>query len=191
MERVAKSKIYTKTGDRGATSLYTGERLSKTNPVFDALGNTDELNSSLGLAAAACSEDSQIMNIIFTIQNRLMDIGACIATFQSSEDTDKLLKTRFDPSHISVLENWIDILDAALPKLTNFILPSGGEASSRLHMSRSICRRAERSLAALLERQEIDENVFVYINRLSDLLFVMARTMAYRQGKGEVIYQKQ
>lgn len=186
-----KSNIYTKTGDQGTSSLYTGERRSKTSEIFDALGNLDELNASLGLAALTITQYQDILLMVNTIQSRLFDVGSCVATPINSEDAEKVARMRFDISNITDVEGWIDILDSELPVLRNFILPSGGEASSRLHLARAICRRAERSLTYLLERNELDQNVFTYINRLSDLLFVMARTMANREGHAEIIYRKQ
>lgn len=129
--------------------------------------------------------------MLTSIQSRLLDLGGCIATPQTSEHKEKVEKMKFSPQFTHQLEEWIDSLDAELPQLKNFILPSGGETSSRLHVARSVCRRAERSLVPLLESGELDESAFIFMNRLSDFLFILARTAAQRDGHPEVIYRKE
>ncbi|CAG9331184.1 MMAB_2 [Blepharisma stoltei] len=184
-------KIYTKTGDKGRSSLYTGERRSKDNQIFHALGNTDELNAHIGMAATACNNQSDILAMLTSIQSRLLDLGGCIATPKTSENQEKVNKMQFNPNHTQQLEQWIDGLQENLPQLKCFILPSGGEASSRLHVARAVCRRAERSLVPLLESGELDENAYMFMNRLSDFLFVLARTAAHREGIEEIKYKKE
>lgn len=189
-----KSKIYTKTGDFGTSSLYTGEVMDKNDMTFEALGCVDEVNSALGLvisiqALVACMYDD-LKAIIVYLQSRLIDIGSCLATPTASEDLEKLARVHFPNEHIEKIEEYIDLLDNELPQLTQFILPSGGECSARLHMTRSICRRAERCVVSLNKRENINSAVLIFLNRLSDLIFVMARTCASRDGIAEVPYKK-
>jgi ATP:cob(I)alamin adenosyltransferase len=123
------------------------------------------------------------------IQSRLFDVGAVVATPRNS-DSEKVQMTSFDKAATDRLENWIDVLDSRLPPLCNFILPSGGEAAARLHLARSVCRRAERSLVKLARDGDVDENTFKFMNRLSDFLFVAARTMTSAKGLEEKIWKK-
>jgi cob(I)alamin adenosyltransferase len=123
------------------------------------------------------------------IQSRLLDVGSVVATPRSSS-SEKLSKVSFDPNHVTSLESWIDHLDSSLPPLKNFILPSGGEAAARLHVARSVCRRAERSLVKQYEAGDIDEHTYKFMNRLSDFLFIAARTVAHRENHLEVIWKK-
>ncbi len=177
--------------------------MPKSNLVFDALGNTDELNSSLGLAREFCSElhannrnlesfGADIENKLASIQSTLLDIGSFIAT-PKTKATEKQLErlSKFNTKCTSDLEKWIDTFENELPALRNFILPSGGKLASTLHLSRSICRRLERSMQPLLQTNDLDAEVAVYVNRLSDFLFVCARFSAMKQGKEETIYKKQ
>ena len=173
-----KSSIYTRTGDTGASSLFSGERRSKDDSVFAALGDVDELNSCLGLAREFCSEagvglDDQLVYI----QSRLLDAGSAVATPLSAASASAVARTLFPPDAVATLEGWLDALDAQLPPLTAFILPSGGRASASLHAARSVCRRAERSVWPLtVGRHDCEPSVAVFLNRLSDYLFVAART---------------
>lgn len=123
------------------------------------------------------------------IQSRLLDVGSVIATPQSSA-SEKIAKVAFDPTHVASLESWIDHLDSQLPPLKNFILPSGGETAARLHVARSVCRRAERSIVKQFEGGDIDEHTYKFMNRLSDFLFIAARTIAHRDNHPEVIWKK-
>lgn len=124
------------------------------------------------------------------IQSRLLDVGSVIATPISSGH-EKLSRVAFKADYVNSLESWIDLLDKELPPLKNFILPSGGEASARLHVARSVCRRAERSMVKQFLQGDIDESTYKFINRLSDFLFVAARTMASREKQEEVIWKKE
>lgn len=195
--QTSKFKIYTKTGDKGKSSLYTGERRVKNDVIFDALGDTDELNSTLGLAREFCLEitnkdvsmlaESQLIKV----QSILLDIGSHIATPRTNSPQKQLDRlANFDENLIKELELWIDEFDKELPTLKNFILPSGGKFASTVHMCRSICRRAERSLQPLLQSKDLDSNVCVYMNRLSDYLFTLARFAALKEEKNETIYKK-
>ncbi|CAF1088367.1 unnamed protein product [Brachionus calyciflorus] len=197
-----KIKIYTKTGDKGTTSLFTGERRPKNDIFFDALGNTDELNSSLGLTREFCLEMAKnnpslketselIEGLLVKIQSTLLDIGSHLATPRSKASSKQLERiANFDSSLTNELEKYIDKFETELPVLKNFILPSGGKCASGLHLSRSICRRLERSIQPLLQSKDLDPNVQAYINRLSDFLFVCARYIAMKEGRVETIYKK-
>jgi cob(I)alamin adenosyltransferase len=128
--------------------------------------------------------------VLETIQSRLIDIGSCLAVIDDEENQEKLQRVSFDCEYSGDLERIIDLLDSELPMLTQFILPSGGESSARAHLARSICRRAERSIIKLKSCHKVSQNVMTFMNRLSDLLFVMARTFARRDGVVEKTYKK-
>ncbi|RUS72197.1 hypothetical protein EGW08_020046 [Elysia chlorotica] len=183
------NKIYTKTGDKGTSSTYTGERRPKDDAIFEALGTTDELSSALGLAAEFCREAGHpLEDHIQTIQCVLQDAGSVIATPASSAREAHKRNVVFNTQFVNDLESWIDEMTAELPPLENFILPSGGKSASSLHLARSVSRRAERSLAPLIRAKEIDEETLRFLNRLSDYLFTAARFCATREGREEKIY---
>jgi len=192
MSDYKRSKIYTKTGDKGTSSLYNGERRNKDDLVFEALGAIDELNAALGVAREYCTiQDNGIDSYINEIQSRLFDVGSSIATPRTNSPAIKLAKTSFDEENVTTLEKWIDTIDANLPPLKNFILPSGGLASSHLHVARTICRRAERRVVSLSRaEEEVEESICKYLNRLSDFLFVAARLSSMKEGKPESIWKK-
>lgn len=186
-------KIYTRTGDKGTSALYTGERRSKDDLIFHVLGNTDELSSHLGLAREFCQEAGNgISEQLEKVQCILQDLGSHVATPRTSSQAMRLARTQFDTSGdlAKELERWIDVMDEQLPPLKNFILPSGGRAASALHISRSVCRRAERSMVPLVKDQIAEESAQRYLNRLSDFLFTAARFAAFKDGKDETIYKK-
>ncbi|PIA19747.1 hypothetical protein COEREDRAFT_90418 [Coemansia reversa NRRL 1564] len=183
-------KMYTRTGDKGASAIFTGERRPKDDAVFEALGTSDELSSMIGLAIAHL-EDTTANSLIprlEIIQCLLQDVGSNIATPVGSKSQAKVKRTRFDADghYCTKLETWIDELSEGLPVHRSFILPSGGLAASTLHVARTICRRAERSLVPLME--DIDKEAFIFVNRLSDFLFIAARWVAMKQGVTEKIY---
>lgn len=172
------SKIYTRTGDKGTTSLFTGKRVSKANPFIEALGAVDEGNCCIGFAVAALPKEApfqQTREQLELIQHALFDLGAALATPRTSKETNKLEKTRFDSEAIDLIESWIDAMDQQLPPLQTFILPGGHVAGAALHMSRSMIRRAERLVVPLFDQAEVIQAVVVYLNRLSDYLFIASR----------------
>ncbi|GJJ69768.1 cob(I)alamin adenosyltransferase [Entomortierella parvispora] len=190
-EQPKKSQLYTRTGDKGESSLYNGERRAKTDRIFEALGAVDELNSSIGIAHHYCVKSNNgLAEQLIEIQCNLQDIGSNIATPRHDASEIQLRNTAFDEGHIEKLEGWIDTLDAQLPPLRNFILPSGGESSIFLHQARSICRRAERTAIPVVEAEDADESVGKYLNRLSDYLFAAARFAAKHDKMEENLYKK-
>jgi cob(I)alamin adenosyltransferase len=189
-------KIYTRTGDKGESSLFNGQRRRKDSNVFAALGDSDELNAALGLASAHCLADggpraSHIIPHLGLVQSRLLDLGSAIATPLTQSSEKHLARASFDDGGhtASQLEDWMDAMDAELPQLRNFILPGGGVASASLHVARAICRRAERSVVPLVLEGECEDAAAIYLNRLSDYLFVAARYVAVDSG-GDSVYQK-
>ncbi len=171
-------KIYTKTGDRGDTSLYTGQRLAKNDPVFDAIGDVDELNSCLGVVCSILSPDKQfgeIVSQLIMVQHALFDLGAALATPRTRASSSKVDKTRFDHEASGLLEQWIDLMEQQLSPLHSFILPGGHQGGAMLHLARSICRRAERRVVPLNKQADVSDHLLIYLNRLSDYLFVVSR----------------
>jgi cob(I)alamin adenosyltransferase len=175
-------KIYTKTGDRGETSLFDGSRVSKADARVDAYGEVDELNACLGSARAALEGDD-LGALIESIQRELFAIGARLAD-PSSRIAQRVRKAVVTEADVERLEHAIDRLEGELPPLRRFILPGGSEGGARLHLARTVCRRAERRVVAL-GADAVEPAVVVYLNRLSDLLFVMARAANRRAGAGE------
>ncbi|XP_031712365.1 corrinoid adenosyltransferase MMAB isoform X2 [Anarrhichthys ocellatus] len=184
-------KIYTKTGDKGFSSTFTGERRPKEDHIFEALGSTDELSSAIGLAREFCLDKGHTFTYqLDKIQCILQDVGSNIATPRSSARESHIKKTTFTAQPIADLENWIDKFTEELPPLTNFILPSGGKGSAALHLARTVCRRAERSVAPIVRTGEADPDVAKFLNRLSDYLFTAARYAAMKDGNEETIYKR-
>uniref|UniRef100_A0A8C9WQ41 Corrinoid adenosyltransferase MMAB n=1 Tax=Scleropages formosus TaxID=113540 RepID=A0A8C9WQ41_SCLFO len=184
-------KIYTKTGDKGFSSTFTGERRPKEDPVFEALGATDELSSAIGLAREFCIEQGHpFVEELDKIQCVLQDVGSNIATPLSSARESHIKKTKFTGQPVSELESWIDRYTEELPPLTSFILPSGGKSSAALHVARAVCRRAERRVASIVRTGEADTDVARFLNRLSDYLFTVARYAALKEGHQEKIYRR-
>lgn len=180
-------KIYTKTGDKGETSLYGGTRVSKAAARVESYGTLDELNAFIGLAKAEIS-DEKVLSQLQKIQFDLFTVGSEAAT-----PTDKMFlangKSRLDllisEEEIIELEHWMDDLDAELEPLRFFILPSGGKAAATIHVCRTVCRRAERSMVFLSETEEVRPELIKYLNRLSDYLFVLARYISKISGEKE------
>lgn len=173
-------KIYTGGGDGGRTSLFSGERVGKDAQRVEAYGTLDELNSLLGWAETqtACPEISEILT---SLQSELFEAGADLATVG-----DRRRVRRLDEEDWRRLESLIDKLDGKLPPLRNFVLPGGSAAASVIHMARSVCRRGERLLVRLMRAEPgVNEHLLVYLNRLSDLLFVLARYENFQSGAEE------
>ena len=170
-------KIYTKTGDSGETSLFDNTRVSKADARVDAFGEVDEVNACLG-AARAAGVDEDVAAALESIQKDLFALGARLAD-PSTRIAVRVTKAAITPSDIERLEQTIDRLEGELPPLRRFILPGGSAAGALLHLARTVCRRAERRVIAL-GPDATDPIVIVYLNRLSDLLFVMARAVNHR-----------
>lgn len=166
-------KIYTKTGDKGETGLFGGERVSKDSPRISAYGTIDELNSFIGLAVTKVKSED-VRKSLLKVQNYLFTIGADLAT-PESERPGKLKIQRTPSSFYEETEKIIDGFEKQLDELKNFILPGGTESAALLHICRTICRRAEREIVALKKSVTIGENILIFLNRLSDLLFVLSR----------------
>jgi len=175
-------KIYTKAGDAGETSLFDQTRVSKGDPRVDAYGEVDELNAALG-AARAAGLDADLTGVLDAIQKELFAIGARLAD-PSHRIAARVTKADVVDTQIARLEATIDRLEETLPPLRRFILPGGSPGGSLLHLARTICRRAERRVVSLPE--PVDPVIVVYLNRLSDLLFVMARAANHRSGVTEI-----
>jgi len=191
-----KSRVYTKTGDKGTSSLFNMTRRSKADDYFYALGDTDELNAHIGLVRAQCDAESEsgrygeLPEHLAEIQSRLFDIGAHLATPRTSSNDAQKKRTEFCEHHVHTLEEWIDGMETELPPIRNFILPGGNLVSSHLHVARSVCRRAERQTVPLVNREDAEQVVQQYLNRLSDFLFVAARFVAHRAGCKETLWKK-
>jgi cob(I)alamin adenosyltransferase len=184
-------KIYTKTGDAGETSLFDQTRVSKADARVDAYGEVDELNACLGVARASIA-DPEIGAAIDLVQRDLFALGAMLAD-PGSRIAVRVTKASIDDAGVERLEQTIDRLEAGLPPLRRFILPGGSSSGAALHLARTVCRRAERRVVALQAASEeangghtVNPIVVVYLNRLSDLLFVMARAVNHRAGVREV-----
>jgi cob(I)alamin adenosyltransferase len=175
-------KIYTKTGDSGQTSLFDSTRVSKADARVDAYGEVDEANACLG-AARAAGLDADLSAALATIQQELFAVGARLAD-PSTRIAGRVTKVAVLPAQIERMEQLIDRLEGELPPLRRFILPGGSPAGSLLHLARTICRRAERRVVGL-GADAVDPIVVIYLNRLSDLLFVMARAANHRAGIAE------
>ncbi len=175
-------KIYTKTGDAGETSLFDGTRVPKTDARVVAYGEVDELQAWLGLAAAA-GLDAELRDMTIALQRDLFALGARLAD-PAHRIAPRVTKVMIDDRSVAKLEGWIDQLEAALPPLRHFILAGGAISGAALHVARTVCRRAERATLAL-GPEAVEPVVRVYLNRLSDLLFVMARATNQRAGVRE------
>lgn len=185
-------KIYTRTGDKGETSLYTGQRVPKNDPTIEAIGTVDETNSAIGVALAMMPRDAKFSTIreqLETIQHALFDVGASIATPRTKAATGKLEKTRFDEEATHRLEKWMDSFEDQLAPLKSFILPGGQSAGAMLHLARSICRRAERLILPLNLQADVSDSVLVYLNRLSDYLFMVSRVVNHMMDCPETLWE--
>jgi len=175
-------KIYTKTGDSGETSLFDGTRVAKNDPRVAAYGDVDELQAALGVAAAA-GLDPELTTVIVALQRDLFALGARLAD-PSQRIAPRVSKVMIDEASVARLEAWIDQLEIGLPPLRHFILSGGSTGGAALHLARTVCRRAERAVLSL-GGGAVDPILLVYLNRISDLLFVMARAANHRAGAAE------
>ena len=173
------SKIYTRTGDDGSTGLGDGTRVPKDSPRVNAYGTVDELNSAIGIVLAQELPDA-VREMLVEIQHELFDLGGelCIPGMAMVGDAD-----------VTRLEQRLDSLNDELPPLKDFILPGGGAAAAHCHLARTICRRAEREVVVLSRTEDVRPEAIRYLNRLSDLLFVIARVLARASGHGEVLWR--
>jgi cob(I)alamin adenosyltransferase len=174
------SKIYTRTGDEGSTGLGDGSRVAKENLRVESYGTVDETNSAIGVVLGNAGVAAEIRRVLTEVQHDLFDLGGelCIPGH-----------VMINASHVERLENELDALNEDLPPLKEFILPGGGPAAAACHLARAICRRAERRCWSLARVENVSPEALKYLNRLSDLLFVMARVLA-RAGEGEVVWRR-
>jgi|SRR5688572_19368521 len=179
------TKVYTRTGDDGTTSLGAGQRVPKDALRVETYGTVDELNSNVGVALAADLEPT-VADALRRIQNDLFHLGSDLCVTEQ----DKTVRPvpRIEPRHVDALEDLIDRLSADLPPLENFVLPGGTPGAAQLHVARAVCRRAERLAVTLSRSESVGGHVVVYLNRLSDLLFVMARWENRKKATPDVLW---
>ena len=180
-------RIYTRTGDDGGTALFGGGRVPKDDDRVEAYGDVDELNASLGMARAV-ETMPRIDEVLVPVQRDLFAIGALLATPDHDKMQQQLAKARVDEERIAQLERAIDEAEGELEPLRAFIVPGGTPKAAALHVARTVCRRAERRVVHLAREVPLPPLVVVYLNRLSDLLFVLARLANRRAGAGEVTW---
>ncbi len=176
--------IYTRAGDKGETGLIGGKRVAKDDARIEATGQVDELSSVIGIVIAF-SDDNELREMLTKIQRTLFVVGADLATPAG----EKIAIPRLSPSKVSEIEALIDKVDADLPKIESFILPGGSKTASLMHLARTICRKAERRVIALNRHEKVNEAIPIYLNRLSDLLFVLARRINYRKKIPETLWR--
>lgn len=174
------TKIYTKTGDKGETGLSGGKRVRKDCPVIQAIGDVDELNSVIGIVLAHDMSE-ELKNILITMQHQLFNFGAQL----NNADFDLI-----SDAMIIDIETHLDNYNKNLPPLKNFILPGGGQAAAICHLARAVCRRAERSVVAMSKEKDINPNLQIYLNRLSDFLFVACRVLSKYSDQEETIWNQ-
>lgn len=180
-------KIYTKTGDAGDTGLFGGGRVAKDHARVAAYGDVDELNSSIGVARAALP-GAAFNPLLEEIQRDLFAIGGHLATPDPDKVRAALAKAELTEARVRIMEEAIDTADQELPPLRAFVLPGGGAGAAALHVARTVCRRAERSVVGLARSADVPPLFVVYLNRLSDLLFTLARLANHREGRHDVTW---
>ena len=188
------NRVYTRGGDKGETSLVGGQRIAKDATRIESYGTVDELNAVLGLARVAnrdlpgaAPEDRERLDaVLFRIQNELFNLGSDLATLPGDRHPKQPV---VEQRHVAFLETTIDELNADLPELTSFVLPGGGPVGAHLHQARTVCRRAERLVTTLARHEVIGEQCLVYLNRLSDLLFVLSRWAAKVRSEPEALWR--
>ncbi len=187
------NRIYTKFGDGGLTQLGDGQSVPKTHPRVAAMGDVDEVNCQLGVIVANwCPTTpllSRLRSLMLKIQNQLFDLGADLCLPEAPDSDSASAKLKMTEKDVSDLETWIDRLNESLEPLKSFILPGGSPVSAGLHLARAICRRAERSCWLLHDAETINPQIMIYLNRLSDLLFVMSRVVNKELDAGDILWQ--
>lgn len=181
-------KIYTRTGDDGKTGLFGGGRVLKAHVRVEAYGTVDELNAALGLCAEATAQED-IRDWLVLIQSDLFRLGAALATPEREDPENRPRTPEIPVRRIQEMEGWIDRATEETPELRNFILPGGSRGAATLHLARTVCRRAERAAVRLIQEEASDPAVVRYLNRLSDLLFALARLENRRSGVPDVIWE--
>mgnify|MGYP001131806011 CR=1 FL=1 len=177
-------KIYTKTGDTGETGLWGGQRVSKDSLRIQTYGTVDECNAVVGLARSVL-DNSELDTLLAEVQNQLFVVGSDLAS-----DLEINTIPRITAQDVAYLEQQIDALETKLPALTQFILPGGNQAAAYLHLARTVCRRSERWVVSLKQKERINDYVIHYLNRLSDLLFVAARAVNHHKGQADTPWKK-
>jgi len=180
------TKVYTRRGDEGMTDLVGGVRISKTHPRLEAYGTIDELSSHIGLLIAMLDGEAERQQLI-RIQNNLFNVGTHLATDQSQ--TPLYDSARLPVGETEVLEHLIDQINEELPGFQGFVLPGGTQAAAQCHVCRTVCRRAERCIDALMEIAVVGPEIVQYVNRLSDYLFVLAKKINFNAGQCEILWQ--
>ncbi len=189
-DRRSKSKLYTRGGDSGTTGLFGGRRVQKDHLRVTAYGTIDELNAALGLAISFIRQ-RKVIDQLHAIQNELFNIGAELASDQPVRRGKRQAGViEIDESKTAWLEELIDTYDGKVPPLTTFVLPSGSSAASAMHLARTVCRRAERTIVTLAQRESVNPAILAYVNRLCDLLFVLARYLNKTAGRKELQWHK-
>jgi cob(I)alamin adenosyltransferase len=183
------ARIYTRTGDAGDTGLFGGRRVSKDDPRVAAYGAVDELNAVLGVARAA-EPPRGIAAVLDRLQHYLFDVGSELATPPEAAVTAKAHVSRVGPDWVAALEQEIDRFEDALPPLRAFVLPGGTPAAAALHLARTVARRAERDIVTLAAREPVNPELLKFVNRLSDLLFVLARAANHAAGRPDVEWRQ-
>jgi cob(I)alamin adenosyltransferase len=181
------SRIYTKTGDQGETGLGDGSRVAKDHPRVAAYGTVDELNAAIGLLLASAQLEPELVRLLGGIQNDLFDVGADLCVPLSEKEAARA-RLRMQPEHSLRLEAAIDHWNASLQPLKSFVLPGGTLPAAWFHLARTVCRRAERDVVTLARAEPVNPQVIIYLNRLSDLLFVLAR-IANDLGRKDVLWE--
>ena len=186
----SKSMLYTRTGDAGTTMLFGGGRLAKDHPRVEAYGTVDELNSTLGVAISFLPARGAIAKALGSVQNELFNVGSELASGTEGKAAEAARLFVNAEAKIASLERLIDRYDARVPPLRTFILPSGTQAGAMLHLCRTVCRRAERAVVTLAHDEAVNPDILSYLNRLSDLLFVLARYVNKAARKPETEWRK-
>lgn len=187
---MAKSNVYTRTGDGGKTSLVGGSRIEKDNIRLDAYGTVDEFSAHLGCVASLQDCPPQKQSELYKIQNMMFNIGCYLATPSDFND-DPDFVAGLTEDHIILLESWIDEMDSEIPPLKAFVLPGGSYQAAVTHVARTVCRRAERRIISLAKIEKVSPLIISYMNRLSDYLFVLSRWFNVKAGVGEITWKKE